>query len=132
MRFFKNAVYVLFSLSLLNLAGSFYMYRHIMNKSNIIEVKIPISEDLKDLPLHAKLRDTQILQAILMTHHQLGIHRPGSQPMCPMCGSTDLKTVEKVIENNGKTIKEEAHTQTTPQNPSTQNQKPRALYGANP
>jgi len=85
------------------------MYRHIMSKQQIIEVKIPIGEDLRELPLHARLRDTQILQAILMTHHQLGIHKPGSQPMCPMCGSTDLKTVEKVIYNNGKTIEEEAH-----------------------
>ena len=91
-----------------------------------------MSEDLKELPLHARLRDSQMMQAILMTHHQLGIHQPGSQQMCPMCGTSDLKTVEKVIHNNGKTIKEEAHTQTAPQNPSTQNQKPRALYGANP
>ena len=75
------------------------MYRHIMNKSNVIEVKIPISEDLGQLPLHAKLRDSQILQAILMTHHQLGIHQPGSQQMCPMCGTSDLKTVEKAINN---------------------------------
>ena len=84
------------------------MYRHIMNKSNVVEVKIPVSKNLEELPLHAKLRDTQILQAILMTHHQLGIHRPGSQPMCPMCHDADLQTVEKVIYNNGKTIKEEA------------------------
>jgi hypothetical protein len=89
---------VLFSLSLLNLAGSFYMYRHIMNKSNIIEVKIPISEDLKDLPLHTRLRDSQIMQAILMTHHQLGIHKPGSQPMCPMCQDSEIKTI--TVENN--------------------------------
>ena len=109
MKFFRNAVYVLFSLSLLNLAGSFYMYRHIMNKSNVVEVKIPVSKNLEELPLHAKLRDTQILQAILMTHHQLGIHRPGSQSMCPMCHDADLQTVEKVIYNNGKTIQEEAH-----------------------
>lgn len=80
-----------------------------MSKQQIVEVKIPIGEDLRELPLHARLRDTQILQAILMTHHQLGIHKPGSQPMCPMCGSTDLKTVEKVIYNNGKTTQEKAH-----------------------
>lgn len=98
MKFFRNAVYVLFSLSLLNLAGSFYMYRHIMSKSNIIEVKIPISEDLKDLPLHTRLRDSQIMQAILMTHHQLGIHKPGSQPMCPMCQDSEIKTI--TVENN--------------------------------
>ncbi len=98
MKFFRNAVYVLFSLSLLNLAGSFYMYRHIMNRSNIIEVKIPMSEDLKDLPLHTRLRDSQIMQAILMTHHQLGIHEPGSQPMCPMCQDSEIKTI--TVENN--------------------------------
>ena len=100
---------MLFSLSLLNLAGSFYMYRHIMNKSGVVEVKIPISRDLEELPLHARLRDSQIMQAILMTHHQLGIHAPGSQPMCPLCRDTDLKTVEKVIYNNGKTIQEKTH-----------------------
>ena len=98
MKFYKNAVYVLFSLSLLNLAGSFYMYRHIMNRSNIIEVKIPIEEDLRELPLHARLRDSQIMQAILMTHHQLGIHQPGSQPMCPICQDSEIKTI--TVENN--------------------------------
>ena len=69
-----------------------------MSKSNIIEVKIPISEDLKDLPLHTRLRDSQIMQAILMTHHQLGIHKPGSQPMCPMCQDSEIKTI--TVENN--------------------------------
>ncbi len=74
------------------------MYRHIMNRSNIIEVKIPIEEDLRELPLHARLRDSQIMQAILMTHHQLGIHKPGSQPMCPMCQGSEIKTI--TVENN--------------------------------
>ena len=69
-----------------------------MSKSNIIEVKIPMSEDLKDMPLHTRLRDSQIMQAILMTHHQLGIHKPGSQPMCPMCQDSEIKTI--TIENN--------------------------------
>jgi len=74
------------------------MYRHIMNRSNIIEVKIPIEEDLRELPLHARLRDSQIMQAILMTHHQLGIHQPGSQPMCPICQDSEIKTI--TVENN--------------------------------
>ena len=98
MKFYKNAVYVLFSLSLLNLAGSFYMFKHIMNKEPSIEVKIPLEKDLRELPLHAKLRDSQIMQAILMTHHQLGIHKPGSQPMCPMCQDPEIKTI--TVENN--------------------------------
>ena len=100
MKFFKSAVYVLFSLSLLNLASSFYMYRHIMSKQQIVEVKIPIGEDLRELPLHARLRDTQILQAILMTHHQLGVHDVGSQPMCPLCQQAGLKTVN--LESNNQ------------------------------
>ena len=74
------------------------MYRHIMNRSNIIEVKVPIEEDLRELPLHARLRDSQIMQAIHMTHHQLGIHKPGSQPMCPMCQDSEIKTI--TVENN--------------------------------
>ena len=61
-------------------------------------VKIPIEKDLRELPLHARLRDSQIMQAILMTHHQLGIHKPGSQPMCPMCQDSEIKTI--TIENN--------------------------------
>tara|TARA_Y100001938_G_scaffold151090_1_gene245873 strand:- start:5741 stop:5983 length:243 start_codon:yes stop_codon:yes gene_type:complete len=75
---------------------SAYVYKKLVQieeKQNKIEVKIPISEDLKNLPLHARLRDSQIMQAILMTHHQLGVHKPGSQPMCPMCKKQGLKTV---------------------------------------
>ena len=98
MKFYKNAVYVLFSLSLLNLAGSFYMFKHIMNKDPAIQVEIPIGKDLMELPLHARLRDSQMMQAILMTHHQLGIHKPGSQPMCPMCQDSEIKTI--TVENN--------------------------------
>ena len=50
------------------------------------------------MPIHARIRDTQILQAILMTHHQLGIHKPGSQPMCPMCADSEVKTI--TVESN--------------------------------
>ena len=52
-----------------------------------------ISKDLKDLPLHSRLRESQIIQAILMTHHHIGVHEPGSQPMCPLCQESELKTV---------------------------------------
>ena len=98
MKFFKNAVYVLFSLSLLNLAGSFYMFKHIMNKESTVEVRIPIEKELRELPFHSRLRESQIIQAILMTHHQLGIHEPGSQPICPMCQDSEIKTI--TVENN--------------------------------
>ena len=63
-----------------------------------IDVKLPLPEELRDMPIHARLRDTQIMQAILMTHHQLGIHKPGSQPMCPMCADSEVKTI--TVESN--------------------------------
>ena len=96
MKFYRNAVYVLATLCFFNMLQSAYVYKKLVQieeKQNKIEVKIPISEDLKQLPLHARLRDSQIMQAILMTHHQLGIHKPGSQPMCRMCQEAGLKTV---------------------------------------
>ena len=96
MRFYRNAVYVLATLCFFNMLQSAYVYKKLVQieeKQNRIEVKIPIPEDLKELPLHARLRDSQIMQAILMTHHQLGIHEPGSQPMCPMCQGIQSKTI---------------------------------------
>jgi hypothetical protein len=101
MKFYRNAVYVLATLCFFNMLQSAYVYKKLVQieeKQNIIEVKIPISEDLKQLPLHARLRDSQIMQAILMTHHQIGIHKPGSQPMCPMCQDSESKTI--TVENN--------------------------------
>ena len=96
MKFYRNAVYVLATLCFFNMLQSAYVYKklvEIQESQNKIEIKIPISEDLKELPLHARLRDSQIMQAILMTHHQIGVHKPGSQPMCPMCQEQGLKTV---------------------------------------
>lgn len=101
MKFYRNAVYVLATLCFFNMLQSAYVYKKLVQieeKQNKIEVKIPISEDLKQLPLHARLRDSQIMQAILMTHHQLGIHKPGSQPMCPMCQGSEMKTI--TVESN--------------------------------
>ena len=96
MKFYRNAVYVLATLCFFNMLQSAYVYKklvEIQESQNKIDVKIPISEDLKELPLHARLRDSQIMQAILMTHHQIGVHKPGSQPMCPICQEQGLKTV---------------------------------------
>ena len=79
---------------------SAYIYKKLVEveKRKPIQVSIPISAELQQLPIHSKLRDTQIIQAILMTHHRLGIHKPGSQPMCPMCQEEGLKTVN--LESN--------------------------------
>ncbi len=100
MKFFKNSVYVLFFLSLINLSATVYLYNEIIKKETSFSVDIVVPEDLKELPLHSRLRDSQIMQAILMSHHQLGIHEPGTQPMCPMCQEKGLKTIQnKVIIN---------------------------------
>ncbi len=95
MLFFKNAVYILATLCFFNMLQSAYVYKKLVEieKRKPIQISVPISTDLQELPIQAKLRDTQIMQAILMTHHQLGIHNPGSQPMCPMCQNSKIKTV---------------------------------------
>lgn len=94
MRFFKNAIYVLFFVSLANLSTTVYLYNEILKKERSFSVDITVPQELKELPLHSRLRDSQIMQAILMSHHQLGIHEPGTQPMCPMCQEKNLKTVQ--------------------------------------
>ena len=94
MKFFKNAIYVLFFVSLANLSTTVYLYNEILKKERSFSVDITVPQELKELPLHSRLRDSQIMQAILMSHHQLGIHEPGTQPMCPMCQEKNLKTVQ--------------------------------------
>tara|TARA_A100001201_G_scaffold134395_1_gene122011 strand:+ start:589 stop:894 length:306 start_codon:yes stop_codon:yes gene_type:complete len=101
MKFYRNAVYVLATLCFFNMLQSAYVYKKLVQieeKQNRIEIRMPIPEDLKELPLHARLRDSQIMQAILMTHHRIGVHEPGSQPMCPMCQEAGIKTVN--LESN--------------------------------
>ncbi len=81
---------------------SAYIYKKLVEvekKEYQLDISIPISKDLKDLPLHSRLRDSQIIQAILMTHHQIGVHEPGSQPMCPMCKNSETKTVKTTGRN---------------------------------
>ena len=96
MKFYRNAVYVLATLCFFNMLQSAYVYKklvQIQQEKYTIDVKLPLPEQLRDMPIHARLRDTQIMQAILMTHHQVGIHKPGSQPMCPMCADSETKTI---------------------------------------
>ena len=80
MKFFKCAVYVLFFLSIINLASTLYLYNDIIKRQ---QVELPL--DLIEMPEHQRTRESQILQSILMLHHQAGIHKPGSQPFCPTC-----------------------------------------------
>ena len=101
MRFYKNAVYVLATLCFFNMLQSAYVYKKLVQieeKQTKIDINLRLPEDLKYMPIHARLRDTQIMQAILMTHHRLGIHKPGYQSMCPMCKEEGLKTVN--LESN--------------------------------
>ena len=81
-------------MSLANLSTTVYLYNEILKKERSFSVDITVPQELKELPLHSRLRDSQIMQAILMSHHQLGIHEPGTQPMCPMCQEKNLKTVQ--------------------------------------
>ena len=101
MRFYRNAIYVLATLCFFNMLQSAYIYKklvQIQQESYKIDVKLPLPEELRNMPIHARFRDTQIMQAILMTHHQVGIHKPGSQQMCPMCADSESKTI--TVESN--------------------------------
>ena len=101
MRFYKNAVYVLATLCFFNMLQSAYVYKKLVQieeKQTKIDISLRLPEDLRDMPIHARLRDTQIMQAILMTHHQLGIHKSGSQRMCPICQGAEVKTI--TVESN--------------------------------
>jgi len=81
MRFFKCAAYVLFAISLCNLGFSAYMYRE-LRTPNVIVAPDPA---LREINEHSMIRDTQILQGILMIHHDREIHPAGKQDMCPLC-----------------------------------------------
>ena len=90
MKFFKCAAYVLFFLGISNLAFNCYMFRE-LKEPNIIVAPHP---ELKAINEIETIRDTQIMQGILMLHHQAGIHPPGKQKMCPLCDKhNQLKSV---------------------------------------
>ena len=81
MKFFKCAAYVLFALSVCNLGFSAYMFKE-LKEPNVIVAPNP---EAKMMYEYSTMRDTQLLQAILMIHHDRGIHEPGKQKMCPLC-----------------------------------------------
>ena len=83
MRFFKCEAYVLCAISLCNLAFSAYMFRE-LRKPNIIVAPDP-GNSIKTLQEHSMMRDTQLLQGILMIHHDRNMHKPGDQMLCPLC-----------------------------------------------
>jgi len=93
MKFFKCAAYVLFSLSIANLAFSSYMYRELKGDPQVIVMPDPAIRTFMD---ESRTRDTQIFQASLMTHHRLGIHEPGKQPICPICDDMKRNTIKTV------------------------------------
>tara|TARA_Y100001973_G_scaffold39291_1_gene59003 strand:+ start:279 stop:563 length:285 start_codon:yes stop_codon:yes gene_type:complete len=81
MRFYKCAAYVLFAISLCNLGFSAYMYRE-LRTPNVIVAPDPALREIKE---HSIMRDTQLLQGILMIHHDRNMHKPGDQMLCPLC-----------------------------------------------
>ena len=64
-----------------------------MNKTHNINVSLPA--DVMQMPENCKLRDSQIFQAILMTHHKIGIHEPGATEFCPTCQGA-MKIVDNI------------------------------------
>ena len=83
MRFFKCAAYVLFAVSLCNLGFSAYMFRE-LREPNVIVAPDP-GNNIRLLQEQTMMRDTQLLQGILMIHHDREMHPAGKQPMCPLC-----------------------------------------------
>tara|TARA_R100000808_G_C2155539_1_gene168569 strand:- start:33145 stop:33357 length:213 start_codon:yes stop_codon:yes gene_type:complete len=57
------------------------MYRE-LRTPNVIVAPDPA---LREINEHSMIRDTQILQGILMIHHDREIHPAGKQDMCPLC-----------------------------------------------
>lgn len=97
MNFFRCAAYVLFAISLCNLGFSAYMFRE-LRKPTVIVAPDP-GNDIKILQEQTMMRDTQLLQGILMIHHHRGMHKPGDQMLCPLCdGFENNKKI--VISNN--------------------------------
>ena len=83
MRFFKCAAYVLFAVSLCNLGFSAYMFRE-LREPNVIVAPDP-GNNMRLLQQQTMMRDTQLLQGILMIHHDREMHPAGKQDMCPLC-----------------------------------------------
>jgi hypothetical protein len=87
MKFLKYAVCVLFTLALANLGLTGYVYNE-SQKPVHLDIKVPavpLSPVLMQMLDKSKIRDSHIMQAILVSHHNDGIHPPGQHPMCPLC-----------------------------------------------
>ena len=95
MKLLKCAVFFIFALTLSNLSLTAYMYSKSKEHAEH-EIIIPPNPMIEQTLANGMVRDTQIMQGILMTHHKLGIHPPGKQSMCPMCElqeGDDLNTI---------------------------------------
>ena len=89
MNFFRCAAYVLFAISLCNLGFSAYMFRELREPNIIVAPKV--------LQEQSMMRDTQLLQGILMIHHDRDMHKPGDQMLCPLCD--EFKQNSKLVNN---------------------------------
>ena len=92
MRFFKSGVYVIFAVAVMNLAFNQYMYRE-LKKPNVIIAPDP-GNNMRILQEQTMMRDTQLLQGVLMIHHDREMHIPGTQQLCPLCDKhNQLKSI---------------------------------------
>jgi len=84
MKLLKCAIFVIFVMTLGNLSLTVYMHSKAKEHAEH-EIIIPPNPMIEQTLMNGMVRDTQIMQGILMTHHKLGIHQPGTQDMCPTC-----------------------------------------------
>ena len=70
-------------ISLCNLGFSAYMFRE-LREPNVIVAPDP-GNNIRLLQQQTMMRDTQLLQGILMIHHDREMHPAGKQDMCPLC-----------------------------------------------
>ena len=90
MKFFKNSVYVIFTVAIINLAFNLYMYRELKKPS----ITIQPDPRLAEFQVQSMMRDTQLLQGILMIHHDREMHPAGTQQLCPLCDKhNQLKSI---------------------------------------
>lgn len=97
MKFFTCAAYTLLVLCIGNLGFNCYMFAELKKPNVIVAPNLELKSELKAIQEMGTMRDTQIMQGILMTHHRIGIHAPGKQRMCPLCEQAEDKP-ERIIE----------------------------------
>ena len=99
MKFCRSVSYIHFFLTLTSLVLMGYMYNESQKHAEHEMIVMPPNPLLEQRLTNGVVRDTQIMQGILMTHHKLGIHPPGKQDMCPLCEVQEGNKLNTIIVN---------------------------------